>query len=139
MAKSAWIGHPSCLLLSSTLFSLDATGTRNLICPSLKLHWMLTRSLRVEEMCSKFLPSESDGHCGASGSITTAWLAAIKGLLLYDHVRKLIHELAVAYEVPTLHDLPGETVCRFCAALAAEGKLDAYPAEPFIRDFRRAP
>jgi hypothetical protein len=51
-----------------------------------------------------------------------------KALILLNDVRKKIHELAAAYGVRTLRELPTKAECPLCAALAAEWKLETNAA-----------
>ena len=51
-----------------------------------------------------------------------------KGLRLVNNVRKEIHDLAAAYGVRALRELPAKIDCPLCAALAAQGKLEAKTA-----------
>jgi hypothetical protein len=51
-----------------------------------------------------------------------------KGLILLNDVRKKIHDLAAAYGVRALRELPAKIDCPLCAALAAQWKVEANPA-----------
>ena len=48
-----------------------------------------------------------------------------KGLILLNDVRKKIHDLAAAYGVRALRELPAKMDCSLCVALAAQEKLEA--------------
>ena len=51
-----------------------------------------------------------------------------KGLLLLDDVREKIHDLAAAYGVRTLRELPAKPDCPFCKALPLPQNAKAYTA-----------
>jgi len=51
-----------------------------------------------------------------------------KGLELLNDVRKKIHDLAAAYGVRTLRELPAKIDCQLCAALGLPRQLEANPA-----------
>jgi hypothetical protein len=55
-----------------------------------------------------------------------------KGLILSNDVRKMIHDLAAAYGVRTLRELPAKVDCLLCAALALPWKLEANPGGPIV-------
>ncbi len=55
-----------------------------------------------------------------------------KGLVLLNGVRKKIHDLAAAYGVRTLRELPAKIDCPLCAALALPRQLEANPAGPIV-------
>ena len=52
-----------------------------------------------------------------------------KGLFLLNGVREQIHDLAAAYDVRMLRELPAKIDCRLCAALALPQKATAHTAE----------
>ena len=55
-----------------------------------------------------------------------------KGLVLLDGVRKKTHDLAAAYGVRTLRELPAKIECPLCAALALPWNLGANPVGPIV-------
>jgi hypothetical protein len=55
-----------------------------------------------------------------------------KGLVLLNDVRKRIHDLAAAYGVRTLRELPVKIDCPLCAALGLPRQLEANPAGPTV-------
>jgi hypothetical protein len=50
-----------------------------------------------------------------------------KALILLDDVRKKVHNLAAAYGVRMLRELPEKVDCSLCATLKAQWELDANP------------
>jgi hypothetical protein len=57
-----------------------------------------------------------------------------KGLVLSNDVRKKIHDLAAAYGVRTLRELPAKIDCQLCAALAQPWKLEADAAGSIVNE-----
>lgn len=55
-----------------------------------------------------------------------------KGLVLLNDTRKEIHDLAAAYGVRTLRELPAKIDCPLCAALARPWKVEGDPADPLV-------
>jgi hypothetical protein len=55
-----------------------------------------------------------------------------KGLVLSSDARKKIHDLAAAYGVRTLRELPAKVDCPLCAALSLPWKLEANSGSPIV-------
>jgi hypothetical protein len=60
-----------------------------------------------------------------------------KGLVLLNDVRKKVHDLAAAYGVRTLREIPAKINCPLCAALAKQWRLDENPAGTIVKYARR--
>jgi hypothetical protein len=71
----------------------------------------------------EFSPEEIGWALRGLELYTTSMPGGRMGLIVTDDVRKKIHELAFAYGVRTLRDLPAKNNCKLCAELVAEGRL----------------
>ena len=73
-------------------------------------------------------PEEIGWTLRALGLHTDFITGGRKGLVLLNDVRKRIHDLAAAYGVRTLRELPAKIDCPLCAALGLPRQLEANPA-----------
>jgi hypothetical protein len=78
--------------------------------------------LRARGDVTELSPEKVGWNLRALGIRTEFILRGRKGLVLSDDVRKKIHELALAYGVRTLRELPEKPQCPLCAALSLPWK-----------------
>jgi hypothetical protein len=80
----------------------------------------------------EFSPEDIGWKLRALGLHTDFIQGGKKGLVLLNDVRKRIHDLAAAYGVRTLRELPVKIDCPLCAALGLPRQLEANPAGPTV-------
>jgi hypothetical protein len=81
--------------------------------------------LRARGDVTELSPEKVGWNLRALGLRTEFILRGRRGLVLSDDVRKKIHELALAYGVRTLRELPEKIECPLCAALSLPWKMQA--------------
>ena len=81
--------------------------------------------LRARGDVTELSPEKVGWTLRALGLRTEFILGGRKGLVLSDDVRKKIHDLALAYGVRTLRQLPEKPQCPLCAALSLPWKMEA--------------